>query len=258
MVSICRFLSVLFLFRSVKAADCSELPRRRRKLWLLNCSLVRSALTQGASSHHAFSLRTSSSSSCHKTKKGHAGYKGIYREKLTGVKSLGILKRWRISSGVLHCLMYSATVLHVKSRRSFTSKKLAACKMDRWGVRHIFHKSSQKSCNHKKLMLVFCSDSFVNFEMRPESGWTGPHPLLQHISCPMHLCPLVRFLSCRTRDAWSNIQSPSPKFSNCSSCSNLSTHKTQNELVLQVNLSISGTGSGCSSPSDGSGRSEIC
>jgi len=45
----------------------------------------------------------------------------------SGVKSLGMLKRCRISSGVLHCLMYSATVLQVRSSRSFTSRKLAAC-----------------------------------------------------------------------------------------------------------------------------------
>jgi hypothetical protein len=46
----------------------------------------------------------------------------------SGVKSLGMLKRCRISSGVLHCLMYSATVLQVRSSRSFTSRKLAACR----------------------------------------------------------------------------------------------------------------------------------
>mmetsp|Transcript_59748 Transcript_59748/g.122589 ORF Transcript_59748/g.122589 Transcript_59748/m.122589 type:complete len:270 (+) Transcript_59748:596-1405(+) len=65
-----------------------------------------SKVAQGASSHQAFSFLTSSSSS--------------------GVKSLGMLNRCLISSGVLHCLMYSATVLHVKSSKSLTSRKLAA------------------------------------------------------------------------------------------------------------------------------------
>ena len=53
------------------------------------------------SSHHAFSRFTSSSSS--------------------GVKSFFMLKRMRISSGVLP-LISSATVLHVRSRRALMSK----------------------------------------------------------------------------------------------------------------------------------------
>lgn len=151
-------------------------------LWNLDeVSCIEEQAFYGASSHHAFSLRTSSSSSCTRiSKKCHTRPTYTYRWSrlhffemeqfesteahktfkiyvlnelkprlrtiitmktactcrsrehalwyITGVKSLGMLKRCRISSGVLHCLMYSATVLQVRSRRSLTSKKFAACR----------------------------------------------------------------------------------------------------------------------------------